>query len=143
MAAEKIAIAVEFGPDNTRVRDYFDLWHLAGTYTFGGPTMQRAVEVTFSSRTAGAFLARDDGYWAKGLVPSFATPARERTWRQFGKDHLPNRGLPPFAEVLEQVAFFAIPLLRSARDAFAIGDWTPGCGWRNPGPARGRVPDGP
>ncbi len=130
MLAEKLAIAVEFGADNNRIRDFFDLWHLIGRHTLNGGLMQEAVVRTFSSRNAGRLLQRDDGIWAAGFVPGFATPSLGPAWRSFGKQHAPRQQLPHFDDVVSAVSRFAIPLLRSVRDAFVLGPWSPVTGWK-------------
>lgn len=59
---EKLAVAVEFGRDNTCIRDYHDLWFLSRRYGFEGHVLLDAVKETFAERDAGGFLQRRDGY---------------------------------------------------------------------------------
>jgi hypothetical protein len=130
MVAEKLAIAVEFGPDNTRIRDFFDIWFLTTRRSLHGRTMQAAIERTFAARTAGSFLRRDDGYWAQGFAPAFATSVRERAWMSFLEQYVPRMTVPEFRDVVAAVSRFAMPLLTSERDQFTIDRWSPGTGWK-------------
>jgi len=48
--AEKFEAIVKLGMSNSRLRDYHDLWHFAGTCRINGKTLRDAVEATFSRR---------------------------------------------------------------------------------------------
>lgn len=124
MVAEKLAIAVEFGADNTRIRDYHDLWWLASTTSFQGTSIQHAVQRVFDARSAGRFLLRADNYWAGGLEPGFASRSRVQAWDAYNSEQGGKRRLPDFDQVMQAVSAFSMPLLHSVRDAHRIGDWS-------------------
>jgi predicted nucleotidyltransferase component of viral defense system len=124
--AEKIAVAVEFGTDNTRVRDYYDIWYLTKRYWFQGHEMTAAIASTFALRDAGALLARDDGYWEAAFSESYVTPARRRQWSDWLWDHAPHIEPPAIEDVIEDVERFAVPLLRAVKKGGASpGRWDP------------------
>lgn len=50
VVAEKLQILVELGEINSRVKDYFDLHHLARTRAFRGDRLGPAIEHTFHRR---------------------------------------------------------------------------------------------
>jgi hypothetical protein len=128
--AEKLAVACEFGTDNTRMRDYYDLWALSTRYWFRGHALLRAIDATFARRDAGSFLARTDGYWEAAFAPSFATASNERIWRNWLSNHAPMMKPPPFRDVVDRLAEFAVPLLRAARDGRrSPGRWAPDGRW--------------
>ncbi len=134
--AEKLATAVEFGRDNNRVRDYWDIHALASGFGFAGHSLVAALEATFATREAGRFIRRDDDYWRGALRPDFATTARERAWRTWLANHVPSSTVP-FAEVLGSVTGFAMPLLLALREGGRLpGNWRAGMGWSRQSRAR-------
>lgn len=128
--AEKLAIAVEFGRDNTRLKDYHDLWILLARHAFQGHDLLAAVTRTFRARDAGRVVQRRDGYWEVGFSPAMATSAVERAWREWATEHAPHARNTPFASVVLAVEQFGMPLLNAVRDERrAPGRWIPGQGW--------------
>lgn len=129
MVAEKLAVAVEFGRDSTRLRDYFDLRELSRRHSFSAHGLAAAIVATFGRRDAGTFLASGDDYWMGALRPEFATSARCRAWRTWLGNQLPSSELA-FPEVLDEVTGFALPLLLAVRDGGKLpGYWEPARGW--------------
>ena len=128
----ELAIAVEFGPDNDRLRDYYDLLYLSRTRRFDGNLVHDAVRRSFEARMAELFLARDDGYWEAGFNQEFATPRRRRAWRECLDGFAPRHPIPDLDEALAEVSAFALPLLNSVRDCRSIGSWVPSAGWGRP-----------
>ena len=127
--AEKLAVAVEFGKDNTRLRDYWDIHSISSTYSFGGHGLVDAVRATFDMRDAGKFITRDDEYWRGALRPEFASPALSKAWCSWLQNHCPS-SKASFDQTLTSVTGFAIPLLQALRyDGRLPGYWSPGIGW--------------
>ncbi len=128
---EKLAVAVEFGRDNTRIRDYHDLWFLSRRYGFEGHVLLDAVTETFAGRDAGGFLQRRDGYWEAAFSTDYATNHNERVWGNWLAEHAPMDDPPRFRHVVEEVAEFGLPLLVAARDGAKFNQaWSPVAGWR-------------
>ena len=74
--AEKLEAAVSLGLVNSRMKDFYDLWMLAGTLLFDGQTLANAIAATLAARRTvrGATHrahGRDAG-WADGRVRSAA-----------------------------------------------------------------------
>ena len=131
MLAEKLATIVEFGRDNTRVRDYHDITALADRNRFDSKVLIRAARETFSRRDAGRFLTRTDGYWEAGLSSELARERFRRAWenrrRRMPRTH---SGRQEMAAVMGRVKEFGMPLLKAVRDGEAsIGRWDPEDGW--------------
>ena len=127
--AEKLATAVEFGGDNTRLRDYWDLHALSRHHSYAGHLLVEAVRATFASREAGEFVARDDDYWTGSLRPEFGTAARCKLWRSWIRSHAPSSDLE-FPEALSSVIEFSMPLLHAVRNGGRLpGYWNPTTGW--------------
>lgn len=50
VVAEKLQALVELGIANTRMKDFYDLWMLAGLFEFEGDRLARAIAATFERR---------------------------------------------------------------------------------------------
>ena len=50
VVAEKFQAMVALGIANSRMKDFYDLWVLARTFEFDGPTLSRAIQATFRRR---------------------------------------------------------------------------------------------
>jgi Nucleotidyl transferase AbiEii toxin, Type IV TA system len=130
MIAEKLAVAVEFGPDNTRLRDYYDLWYLSRRYVFLGYHLVNAIKAVFQTRDAGQTLQRDDGYWEAAYSNQIVNRVGEHTWREWIAEYAPHAQCPDLAATAEAVGRFALPLLVAARANRQMpARWSPDLGW--------------
>jgi hypothetical protein len=131
IVAEILARAVEFGANNSRLADYFDLSILIGRYALQGHQVAEAVTATFACREAGSLLfERLDGRWQEGFLPVYVTPARERAWRWWVAIHAPHEQSLSFAEVVTQLQRFSVPLLECVRKGRKnLGRWEFSKGW--------------
>jgi hypothetical protein len=128
--AEKLQAMVTLDTRNSRMKDFHDLWALAGAFAFDGPSLQRAVAACFGRR---------DTPWAseapRVLTPAFyQMPEIERRWRSYlaaGMVLTPPPG--QFAAVGERIVRFLGPVRDSivAEEPFA-GAWPPGGPWQGP-----------
>lgn len=50
VVAEKFWIMTQLGINNTRLKDYYDLWTLSRNFSFEGPLLCRAIQATFARR---------------------------------------------------------------------------------------------
>ncbi len=131
VVAEKLAVIVEFGSDNTRLRDYYDLWLLSQRYSFLGHVLQLAVSNTFDRRDAGTFVQRADGYWEAAFSKDYATCKRERSWTNWVSEHAPKTAPPTLQQTLACVAQFGVPLLQAIRNGSELRQtWSAGVGWQ-------------
>ncbi|MEO3432317.1 nucleotidyl transferase AbiEii/AbiGii toxin family protein [Inquilinus sp. CAU 1745] len=130
VVAEKLATIVEFGADNTRIRDYYDLWTLSNRCFFDAAKVVKAIRRTFARRDAGEFLLRTDGYWEAALDQEFASSRVGQIWATWIGEHSFEHMLPQFDDVLERVAEFARPLLDGVRsNCIPDAVWRPRFGW--------------
>ncbi len=123
--AEKFQALVELGMANSRMKNYFDLYHLANTPSVDGAQLTRAIRATFRRRRTP--VPRE---LPPGLSPAFSSePLKQAQWRAFVR-HLSGESAP---ESLEEVP----PRLRE----FLLPPW------RRPLPvgrsSRSGWPDGP
>ncbi len=128
VVAEKFEAMVMLGIANSRMKDFYDIWKLAGTETFDGATLCTAMSATFRRRQTPmpkqAPLA---------LTASFADhPAKRTQWRAFlHRDRLgtTKSSLGSVIEVLRD--FLLPPALEAARDESFEAIWSPGGPWRS------------
>jgi hypothetical protein len=108
VVAEKLEAIVDLGMDNSRMKDYFDLWFIATTYTDDRATMVEAVRRTFERRQqpvpAGIPI---------GLTQDFARdPSKLRQWKAFqGRVGMPTLVLEELVSIVRE---FAMPVFVSA-----------------------------
>lgn len=130
VVAEKLAVAVEYGRDNTRIRDYWDLWFIASRYRFAGHVLLDSLASTFADRDAGTFVTRRDGYWEAAFGAEYANSRVARSWTDWLERHAPVTARPSFEEAVSCVARFAIPVLCALRDGAGFGGrWSCRHGW--------------
>ena len=129
VVAEKLQAMVALGILNSRMKDFYDVWHLAQHDAFDGPTLAQAVRATFERRGTpipdAAPLA---------LTSEFATDTGKRTlWRAFvRRGRLSDEA--ELAEVVDVLRAFLLPVLDAARGEAALdARWQSGGPWLEEG----------
>jgi predicted nucleotidyltransferase component of viral defense system len=118
--AEKFEAMVRLGMANSRMKDYFDLWHLSRKFPFDGKDLGDAIRATFQRRATE--LPADIPL---GLSDEFGHDSANQTqWRAFWKKSVRLDPMPEFNEVVVQVRDFLLPAV-AARGATL---------WRDGGP---------
>lgn len=124
--AEKLHAMVMLDMQNSRMKDFYDVWRLAEECSFSGDWLTAAVKNTFARRQtplpAGLPIA---------LTQTFGgDPAKAQQWRAFlGRSHVRHveEGLP---EVVEALARFLGPVLAAAhQEQIYPLIWNPGGPW--------------
>jgi Nucleotidyl transferase AbiEii toxin, Type IV TA system len=106
--AEKFHAMVNLQRDNTRMKDFFDLYILFQAFSFDKETLYQAILYTFQKRGTNIPTAIPDG-----LSQDFANdPVKIAQWNSFLKQNVP----PPndkisLLEVITTVASFVLPVL--------------------------------
>ncbi len=129
VVAEKVHAMVNLGLVNSRMKDYYDVWFLAGRFPFDGGTLADALRATFARRRLD--IPED----ADGLAHRFATdPEKQREWAAF----LRRSGVTDVAlqlpAVVALIRTFVLPPLAAARGRSACskrwseGAWTDALG---------------
>lgn len=126
VVAEKLEAIVQLGQANTRMKDFFDLWHILRAFVFKGETVVQAIGNTFGARTT-----RVPGDIPVGLSEDFAA-TNEAQWQAFlariGNDDEHSISL---ATVISRLREFALPPMHAASNGEGyIRRWTDGEGWR-------------
>jgi Nucleotidyl transferase AbiEii toxin, Type IV TA system len=127
VVAEKTEAMVVLGDRNSRIKDFFDLHHLASCFEFDRATLTEAVRRTFERR--GTPVPAEDpigltlGYWEN---PS--RPAQVRAFARRAGLEVPEDPADEFTRVLH--AFLSPVLTDTRRGVRSEGSWLPGGPWR-------------
>jgi hypothetical protein len=130
VVAEKLEAVVLLGEENTRLKDFYDLWVLARRFEFAGETLGRAIRATFAARRTP--LPQET---PRALSPTFfEDAAKNAQWRAFcARSSLLEAPPVSFSEVGETLREFLVPLLTMlAAEAEPKDRWPVGGPWRLP-----------
>lgn len=119
--AEKLHAMAQHGYDNTRMKDYYDIWKIQQRYEFSGETVSQAILATFTQQQ------RPINPAMPGLSDLFAKK-NEKDWKAFLRKTV-MRDEKLFSEVLPEVRSFVAPPLVCAAGGPAPGRWMYESGW--------------
>lgn len=125
--AEKLEAMVSLGEDNSRMKDFADLWYLAQHFDFDGTLLAKAVSDTFTRRQT-PLQARPIA-----LTPAFAQIAtKPAQWKAFLRRSSPQ-GMPAnLGEVVDGIAAFLLPILAQLAASQPVpGTWTAAGPWED------------
>ena len=126
VVAEKFHAMVELGLANSRMKDFYDIWFLAGGFEFDGGLLGAALRATFARRKTVLPTALPFA-----LTSDFENdPQKKIQWRAFvAKARLPNAA-PDLAQVNARLRAFLTPVLAALAQANgSFGTWNHGTGW--------------
>lgn len=127
VVAEKLEAMVKLGELNSRMKDFFDIWLLAGHFAFDGRMLAESIQRTFERR--GTPMEAEPVCF----TDEFATdPSKVAQWSAFVRRGRLEDAPAEFPEVVRHVrAFLQSPVtaLTGARD-FDMR-WPPGGPWRS------------
>jgi len=126
VVAEKLEAMVVLGDRNSRIKDFFDLHHLAGQFQFDRATLSEAVRRTFARRQTPIPTERPIG-----LTPTYwQNPSRPAQVRAFARRAELTPLEDPGRDLGEMLNAFLLPLLDDlARGEQPDGTWPPGGPW--------------
>lgn len=127
VVAEKLEAIVVLGDRNSRIKDFFDLHHLASRFEFDRVILAEAVRRTFARRRTPVPTEEPIGltrqYWEN---PS--RPAQVRAFARRARLDVPEKPEETFTDLLHG---FLSPLLEDLRmGVVRSGTWRPGGPWR-------------
>ncbi len=106
--AEKFEAMVKLGFINTRMKDYFDFWHLSRNFTFEGEEFGETLRATFERRGTPLPTAVPIG-----LSSEFALDRTKQVqWKAFWKKSVRREPTPELPEVVTAVAEFIMPVVQ-------------------------------
>jgi hypothetical protein len=118
---------IELGLQNSRMKDFFDLWILPREFAFDGTSLTAAIAATFRRRKTGIPSGVPDP-----LTAAFGADRAKRTqWQAFLLRARVKHEPPPFEQVLDTIARFVLPPAHAAyrEDAFDRS-WPPDGPWK-------------
>jgi hypothetical protein len=118
---------VVLGDRNSRIKDFFDLHHLAGQFAFDRATLSEAVRRTFERRHTP--IPAEDPI---GLTPAYwenpSRPAQVRAFARRARIEVPEK---PAGEFMRLLRAFLSPVLEDVRNGTRReGSWRPRGPWR-------------
>lgn len=126
VVAEKLDAMILLGVRNSRMKDYFDLWTLAGRFPFDAALVAKAIKATLNRR--GRELP---SHMLSGLQDEFALNLTKQTqWKAFLRRAVPDQGDLELGKVVLVIREFLTPVLNSIVLGSTLSlHWTPEKGW--------------
>lgn len=125
--AEKLEAMATLGLANSRMKDFFDIWHLTRSYPFNARVLTESIAATFSAR--GVPLPASS---MTALTSAFSDDrSKQVQWAAFVRQAAVAEETPGLPEVVGHLAGFFKPLLEALQDGnLVVSSWTPLQGWR-------------
>jgi hypothetical protein len=128
VVAEKFQAMVALEMLNSRMKDFFDLWAIAGAFAFDGPVLARAIQATFERRATPLPIETPSA-----LSASFAK-AKQVQWAAFLRRTEIALAPDPFLEVQARIAEFVMPPVKAlTRSKSFDANWAAGGPWTEDG----------
>ena len=125
VVAEKLHAIVALGMANSRMKDFYDLWVLAQSFSFDGQTLSSAISATFGRRQTP--IPQDV---PTGLSDEFSGGSMKQTqWQAFTRKWNPTMGHPTLHQVVALLRDFLTPPTLSAGARLPFKKT-----WQPPGP---------
>ncbi len=126
--AEKFDAMVQLGRDNSRMKDFHDIWALSSEFAFAGPALRAAIVGSFAQRGT-AWSPELPEALGSAFYADAAVQARWSAYRRSGAFRAPPP--LPFEEVGDRVRLFLGPV----RDSIVAGEaferrWEAGGPWQ-------------
>jgi len=108
--AEKFQAMVHLDLQNSRMKDFYDIWILSRTLAFSGPALSQAIRATFDRRQTSVPIVPPAALTAE----FYSQPVHLRQWaafvRRIGEAALSNE----FSQVVADLAQFLMPAAKAA-----------------------------
>lgn len=121
--AEKLHAMVRHGDLNSRMKDFYDVWHLSRNYEFMGTVLGNAIQLTFQNR--GLSATTDIASFREEFIIN-----KQPVWSAFLRRN-PNLPAPgKFGDLVSELAAFTVPVLRRLHEnAQEEMHWAPPGPW--------------
>ena len=128
VVAEKFEAAVKLGEQNSRMKDFYDLWAMARRFEFEGEVLAKAIRNTFDRRKTALPTASP-----VALPDRFVERvAQQKQWVNFlAKSGIDAPAFPEIAKVIE--GFVAAPAIAAAQSQPFHAKWNPPGPWKEKG----------
>lgn len=125
LVAEKLHAMVRRQLDNTRMKDFFDIWFVSEQFAFSGAMLAKAIMATFERRKTNVpeeILSLLDAFQG--------SPEKNQQWHAFSRKNVFQCHVPQLFEVLKRIEHFLCPVVTSIhKNSFFEGRWVPKCSW--------------
>lgn len=122
--AEKFQAMTVLGIANSRMKDFFDIWAIANTFTFEGPVLAEAITATFARRET-----EPPAKPPLALSAKFAA-AKQAQWTAFLRRTDIALAPEPFPDIQAQIAELMMPPANAVATAQLFDrTWQPGGPW--------------
>lgn len=126
--AEKFHAMVDHGLENSRMKDFFDVWALSREFAFDGAALAAAIASTFDRRGT----AIPEGTPAAFTAEFTADGTKAKQWKAFLVRARVAKEPPPFDVLLALVSDFLQPAASAARTRTELrSTWPAGGPWTN------------
>ena len=128
VVAEKLEAMVKLGLTNSRMKDFYDLWVMARTFSFMGSVLGEAIRATFTRRATEIPTSSPIA-----LTAAFAQDeTKKKQWQAFRKRSGLAAKIGELPEVLADLEQFLLHPLRAASAAETLSQtWKVGGPWEN------------
>lgn len=127
VVAEKTHAMVILGQRNSRFKDFYDIYAMAGAFRFERTTLVQAVRATFDRRRTPVQAEVPDALAA----PFYSDDSRASQWRAYVTRNGLSDAPADFVQVGDRVVAFLRPLWSDLGSGSATaGDWQGGGPWR-------------
>jgi len=125
--AEKTHAMVILGQRNSRFKDFYDIYAMAGAFHFERTTLVQAVKATFDRRRTPVQAELPEALAA----PFYADESRASQWRAYVNRNGLSDAPADFAQVGDRIVTFLRPLWADlGSESATAGDWQNGGPWR-------------
>lgn len=127
VVAEKTHAMVILGQRNSRFKDFYDIYAMAGAFRFERTTLVQAVKATFERRRTPVQVALP----AALAAPFYSSESRASQWRAYvDRNHLSDAPAD-FGRVGDRLTAFLQPIWADlGSESATAGDWRSGGPWR-------------
>jgi len=124
--AEKLNAMVVLDIRNSRMKEFYDIWFMANTWTFEMATLRDAIRTSFERRGVG--IPQDVPF---ALTEEFlGDPRKTRQWNAFVSRLYPGSDSPSLEDVGVLLRAFLLPCILSVSAAESAAHyWTPSLHW--------------
>jgi len=127
VVAEKTHAMVILGQHNSRFKDFYDIYAMAGAFRFERTTLVQAVKATFDRRRTPVQAELPEALAA----PFYSDESRTSQWRAYVTRNGLSDAPADFAQVGDRIVAFLRPLWGDLGSGSATaGDWQDGGPWR-------------
>jgi hypothetical protein len=118
---------VLLGQRNSRFKDFYDLYAMAGAFRFERTTLVQALKATFERRRTKVPAALPEALAA----PFYSDAARASQWRAYVTRNTLSDAPADFVQVGDRLTAFLQPIWTDVgSDTATTGDWQNGGPWR-------------